>query len=497
MPTESWAFNVYSLPAIAGLVLFWLFGLYIVTRSPRSLISLVAASALFATAIYLAGDALLANAQRIEDWLDWAGRTWIGTAAAPALWYWLTVLLLRSRPGRPTGRYLRLIAYPLGAVFAIATLVFAVLARLNTSLLIWYPPVQSQTPSPAVPLYVALPGAHYGCFTGYALAACATALGHAAWLYRSTTSDRPLAARYRWFVYAAIALLISTGYLLIDVWLRLDLPMWPGYVGLTIGLGLMAWNVARYNALIAGQVIQADLLNFIFTMLGASLLYGFAVILLFPPFRFETLVAAIALALLASTTHALGDRFRWVFDRLFFRESVQGLRSGLRQIAEEAAVAPALESVIEDARQAIDRVQEIEVRREVEDALRRLNDVAALAKHPLLRRLTPDRAGVIDPVDVQPASLEHGRALRQRLVDVIDLLKPGGDPPLVLSGGWLQYVVVYEAYVQGRPNKQIMRSHEISEGSFHRARRQAIAGIAQDLVFRDAQPGALSPSQTS
>ena len=47
-------------------------------------------------------------------------------------------------------------------------------------------------------------------------------------------------------------------------------------------------------------------------------------------------------------------------------------------------------------------------------------------------------------------------------------------------GGWLHYLVLREAYVDGRPNKQIMQRYALSEGTFHRARRRAIDAVASD-----------------
>jgi hypothetical protein len=43
---------------------------------------------------------------------------------------------------------------------------------------------------------------------------------------------------------------------------------------------------------------------------------------------------------------------------------------------------------------------------------------------------------------------------------------------------------LYEAYVEGRPNKQVMQRYYLSEGTFHRARRRAIDAIAADLAAR-------------
>jgi hypothetical protein len=51
--------------------------------------------------------------------------------------------------------------------------------------------------------------------------------------------------------------------------------------------------------------------------------------------------------------------------------------------------------------------------------------------------------------------------------------------------------VLKEAYVDGRPNKQIMQRYALSEGTFHRARRRAIDAIASDVASRASLPQTL------
>jgi len=58
-------------------------------------------------------------------------------------------------------------------------------------------------------------------------------------------------------------------------------------------------------------------------------------------------------------------------------------------------------------------------------------------------------------------------------------------------GGWMHYLVLKEAYVDGRPNKQIMQRYALSEGTFHRARRRAIDAVASDVASRRNAPQAL------
>jgi hypothetical protein len=93
--------------------------------------------------------------------------------------------------------------------------------------------------------------------------------------------------------------------------------------------------------------------------------------------------------------------------------------------------------------------------------------------------------------------MDSALLLRQDLVDAVDRLRPstprakaGVDGP----GGWLHYLVLHEAYVDGRPNGEIMQRYYISESTFHRAQRSAVNTIAADLYDRLSRPPVRDPS---
>jgi hypothetical protein len=52
----------------------------------------------------------------------------------------------------------------------------------------------------------------------------------------------------------------------------------------------------------------------------------------------------------------------------------------------------------------------------------------------------------------------------------------------------LQYNILREEYLLGKPNNQIIARHRISESTFHRNRREAIAILARDLMRREDLP---------
>jgi hypothetical protein len=131
----------------------------------------------------------------------------------------------------------------------------------------------------------------------------------------------------------------------------------------------------------------------------------------------------------------------------------------------------------------------VELRPRVEDALRHLYDYAYLGEHELAG-LAAAEAYVGAKVQVV-TNLDRGRALSQMLIDVIGKLRPPGPAPTPLTREWEQYTILYDAYVQGALNREIMAKLYVSESSFNRARRRAVRGIARAVaeLERAAAPG--------
>jgi hypothetical protein len=128
-----------------------------------------------------------------------------------------------------------------------------------------------------------------------------------------------------------------------------------------------------------------------------------------------------------------------------------------------------------------------------EEALRRLNNPALLAASGLVARLPLTVAAALERGATEGAAspLEQARGLRLALEASIERLKPSprdGDPPSEFE--LLQYSILHEEYVRGRPNNQIMARLSIGEGTFHRYRRQGIRALAGDLQSQEQHPRA-------
>lgn len=146
----------------------------------------------------------------------------------------------------------------------------------------------------------------------------------------------------------------------------------------------------------------------------------------------------------------------------------------IRQLVSEAqSQADGLRSSAEALIATLVTNPEAEFVRMVEDALRHLFDTIALGQHPLLDRIHVGGANHV----------ERGRKLQQHLVQAIEALHPvGSRPPEPLPREWFNYVVLYDAYVECVPNREIMARMYISEGTFNRTRRNALRGLARLLL---------------
>jgi hypothetical protein len=109
----------------------------------------------------------------------------------------------------------------------------------------------------------------------------------------------------------------------------------------------------------------------------------------------------------------------------------------------------------------------------VEDALRHYYDYIALGQSSLA-----DWAGIHGGSHV-----ERGKQLQVFLAESIESFCPSGKrPPEPLPRVWYSYVVLYDAYVEGVPNREIMARLYISEGTFNRTRRNALRALARSLI---------------
>lgn len=125
----------------------------------------------------------------------------------------------------------------------------------------------------------------------------------------------------------------------------------------------------------------------------------------------------------------------------------------------------------------------------IEEALRRLNNPAALSRCELVDMLPSTiaamRASWGDAGGLAATPLENAQALREVLTVAVERLRPANRVAAASGSQALLYSIISEAYITGISNARIITKYAISESTFHRNRREAIAGLAQELSKRE------------
>lgn len=504
-------FNPYSVPSFAASPVFWLLALYALTRGPIRPISLLAVLTEILAATYFLSQAMQANTSSPEEWLPWArGLLW-GATTAPTAWYWLTVLLLRNQGTDAARRLLRWLGYPLGVLLLLASILLTADLLLGEGLFVWSAPVTAAPDADTMFRYRAPAGPLYAAYVAYlvgATLAAAANLGAA----RHVAPDAERRRTLGWLLIWAAVLVPAASSFAVATWLGVRLwPVWVTDAATAATAAVMMSHAGAYELFLRGKMIRADLLYF---LTGAALLCGsyILVFVLFgPPFSFALLVLLVAVLLLTVVLLGLAGSARRVFDRLFFSEGISRMRTGLATVAQDAALSSDadLHQLVSRAQDELADLSAEHLTRLTQDALRRLNTPAGLADCGLRERLPRTIAALHGravaagatstangPLHGTPTPLEQTRALRAAIVEAVERLKPADahDPGAPAA---LQYHILHEAYVRGRPNKQIMVRRGISEGTFHRNRREAVAILARELGQQEerlAQQPAEQPS---
>ena len=114
----------------------------------------------------------------------------------------------------------------------------------------------------------------------------------------------------------------------------------------------------------------------------------------------------------------------------------------------------------------------------VDLALRNIFDYAYLADSPLSEMDRVRQRSVEAKTHV-----ERGKVVQAILLEALDKLRPGsGIPPEPVPREWYPYIILHDAYVEGIQNRDIMSKLYISEGTFNRTRRAAIASLGRLLA---------------
>ncbi|HJR79816.1 MAG TPA: hypothetical protein VJ821_07075 [Anaerolineales bacterium] len=116
--------------------------------------------------------------------------------------------------------------------------------------------------------------------------------------------------------------------------------------------------------------------------------------------------------------------------------------------------------------------------RAVEEALRNLYDYAHLSDSTLAKLKRVQAASS----NLSITHLDRGKLVYQTILEALEKLRPPGEVPREpIPRQWYPYLILYYAYLENKPNNEIMSHLYISEGTFNRTRRAAIRSLARVL----------------
>jgi hypothetical protein len=120
-----------------------------------------------------------------------------------------------------------------------------------------------------------------------------------------------------------------------------------------------------------------------------------------------------------------------------------------------------------------------------------MNDFIYLGSCPLTRLRAV--AGHVPPGGTH---VDLGKATHHLLAESIDRLRPEGQKPhLATPREWHHFMILHEAYIMDRPNREVMAELYISEGTFNRRRREAIEAVTRILREQEAGTAEGSPAR--
>ena len=358
---ESFLFTLTSIINFICLALSLWLGFYIVTRSPRSRVSWLASATLWSLSGSFLNTLTYINISPEQATLPW----WWGWSAALAapFWFHLSVSFLPSRLARKQ-RPLVILVYFLTLNFvAMEAYTPWVFAGATIKPLIYH---SAQRPGPLFPLF------------GLSLiAAPALSLRN---LYLSWKQARSPTIRQQltMLLWATSLALLGAAYANLSIWLGLDTLTLVSTLSLGVGMALLGYGVARYNALIEGRAIGLD---FLYTFLAISLVTSFYLLVTFISYIVYGVssIVFILIIMLAIVSHSLYDWARTYLDRLFYRRQYRELRANLRDFAREAAPGHDLPGQLQVIIQALCRSLGAG---KGFIALREVEDFAIVAAHP-------------------------------------------------------------------------------------------------------------------
>ena len=171
-------------------------------------------------------------------------------------------------------------------------------------------------------------------------------LGALAWIHlwqgRKSAPNVRSRRRYRPLFAAVLLTCLGGAYLALGVSLGLPLPSFPGDLAVGIAAVMVGYLVAQHHARVQGINVRRDLLYISIVVGSFTIVYVVLAEILYLGGHIFSPLTLILIILVAITSLMLYDGLRTAVDRLFYREQFQQLRANLRALARESSIGQAL-----------------------------------------------------------------------------------------------------------------------------------------------------------
>jgi hypothetical protein len=319
--------NLFSLAAAE-----WL-GFYIVTRSPRSLLSWLTALALWALGAYFFYTALAVN-ETVGRGSAWTQQVVI--IVAP-LWFHISVLLAQpcGVSHRTRWQTFNRIAVPCMYLYTTSLIAIGLLSRLVVIPVSTNSVDYRNAPGPLYPLVILL---FFLCLVPSVLNL----------LYaRNITHDPDLRTRYTLLILATALTVCGGLYLATNLLLGTGLPAIIGDLFLAAGVLLLGFAVARFSAFLEGRSMNRDFLYTLLVVGSLTIFYALIVFVLYLGERLSFLALALTIVGMVAA-NSLFDGVRLTLDRIFYAGRFRDLRANLRALSREAGASSGLNQRLHD-----------------------------------------------------------------------------------------------------------------------------------------------------
>jgi hypothetical protein len=353
---------------LAGLAICLCLGFYIVTRTPRSRISWLAALTLWSMACFY-----LHNTMAIH--VPGSGvLPWLRPAVMLALPLGFHLLLLLPPVEEPSrfDFYLPPLRLPdaaqrgLGRVSSpfrrsVVPLAYGLSIALAIGGVFPFPLAEPSggTAGPVILLAEQMGGPLHPFSIVYLLLLSFLATIHL-WQRRRHAPGPGRKRQYTPLFVAVLLTALGGAYLASGISFHLPLPSFPGDVAVGVAVILVGYIVARHNAQVEGVALNRDLLYIGLVVGSFTIFYVTVAQFLYVGGHIFSPLTLILIILVAITSLMLYDGLRTTIDRLFYREQFQQLRANLRALAREAGIGQALPDRLQAILSALCRTLQIQ-----------------------------------------------------------------------------------------------------------------------------------------